>query len=304
VFTRKWSTSERKYDVAVERDVKVRMPDGATLDGDIYRPASSERFPAILGAHPYNKDLQSPPIMLVGFTPMRGYMESGDSTFFARRGYVHAVFNVRGTGKSEGFYQLLGPREVEDICYLIDWLTAQSWSSGDVAMFGVSYFAKLAKLVAANNPKSLKAIFAPFAGADEYRHRSYHGGILAHGFLAHGATVCTCRDTEASIRRWSAKKPLRTRLPEPCATRSSWRCRSCAKRSSIRRPGPIRSSLMSRLIRSTAHSGRRAGPATTRPRCPLISAHAGATYGLHLPGAFTAWKEWKGPKKMVIGPGR
>jgi predicted acyl esterase len=26
-------------------------------------------------------------------------------------------------------------------------------------------------------------------------------------------------------------------------------------------------------------------------------------YGLHLPGAFTAWKEWQGPKKMVIGPG-
>ena len=40
-------------------------------------------------------------------TPMRGYMESGDSTFFARRGYVHAIFNVRGSGKSEGFYQLI-----------------------------------------------------------------------------------------------------------------------------------------------------------------------------------------------------
>lgn len=72
-----------------------------------------------VGAHPYNKDLQSPPIRPVGFTPMRGYMENGDSTFFARRGYVHAVFNVRGTGKSEGFYQLMGPVEVEDICHLL-----------------------------------------------------------------------------------------------------------------------------------------------------------------------------------------
>jgi len=115
VFTRKWSTSERKYDVTVERDVRVRMPDGTLLDGNIYRPASSERFPVILGAHPYNKDLQSPPLRPVGFTPMRGYMESGDPTFFARRGYVHAVFNVRGTGKSEGFYQLLGPVEIQDL---------------------------------------------------------------------------------------------------------------------------------------------------------------------------------------------
>ena len=114
MFTTQWATSERKYDVIVERDVKVPMPDGTWLDGNIYRPASDEQFPVLLGAHGYNKDLQSPPMRPVGFTPMRGYMESGDSTFFARRGYVHAVFNSRGTGKSTGFYQLMGPLEVED----------------------------------------------------------------------------------------------------------------------------------------------------------------------------------------------
>src|SRR2546427_4313787 len=135
MFTRTWSTSERKYEVTVERDVKVRMPAGTALDGDIYRPASSGRFPVILGAHAYNKDLQSGPMRPVGFTPMRGYMESGDPTYFARRGYVHAVFNVRGTGKSEGYYQLMGPLELEDLGHLIDWLAAQSWSTGDVAMF-------------------------------------------------------------------------------------------------------------------------------------------------------------------------
>src|SRR6266550_3447199 len=107
MFTTKWATSERKYDVIVERDVKVRMPDGVTLDGDIYHPAS------------------------------------GDSTFFARRGYIHAVFNVRGSGNSGGFYQLMGPLEVRDVCDLIDWLAAQSWSNGAVGMFGVSYFARL-----------------------------------------------------------------------------------------------------------------------------------------------------------------
>ena len=33
MFTTRWSTSERKYDVIVERDVKVPMPDGTLLDG-------------------------------------------------------------------------------------------------------------------------------------------------------------------------------------------------------------------------------------------------------------------------------
>ena len=185
MFTRQWSTSERKYEIIVDRDVKVRMPDGTHLDGNIFRPDSDEKFPVILGAHAYNKNLQSPPMLPVGFTPMRGYMESGDSTFFARRGYVHAVFNVRGSGNSEGFYQLMGPQEVRDICDLIKWLAAQPWSNGVVGMFGVSYFARLAKAVAALGPEPLKAIFAPFAGTDDYRHRCYHGGILAHGFISH-----------------------------------------------------------------------------------------------------------------------
>src|SRR5512145_1221204 len=131
MFSRRWATSERAHEVLVERDVKVRMPDGTALDGNIYRPASPGRFPVILGAHPYNKDLQSPPLRPVGFTPMRGYMESGDSAFFARRGYVHAVFNVRGTGQSGGFYQLMGSMEVDDGCRLIDWLADQPWSNGE-----------------------------------------------------------------------------------------------------------------------------------------------------------------------------
>src|SRR5262249_2481151 len=82
-------------------------------------------------------------------------------------------------------YQLMGPLEVQDVCSLIDWLAAQPWSTGDVGMFGVSYFARLAKAVAAMGPKPLKAIFSPFAGTDDYRHRCYHGGILAHGFISH-----------------------------------------------------------------------------------------------------------------------
>src|SRR6186713_788844 len=138
MFTTKWSTSVRKYEVIVKRDVQVGMPDGTLLDGNIFRPASDEKFPVILGAHPYNKDLQSPPMRPVGFTPMRGYMEAGDSMYFARRGYVHAVFNVRGSGKSEGFYQLGGPLEVKDICHVVGWLAEQPWSTGKVGMFGVS----------------------------------------------------------------------------------------------------------------------------------------------------------------------
>jgi uncharacterized protein len=303
VFTREWSTSERKYDVTVERDVKVRMPDGTLLDGDIYRPESSERFPVILGAHAYNKEQQSPPIRPVGFTPTRGWMESGDSTFFARRGYVHAVFNVRGTGKSTGFYQLLGPTEVEDICHLIDWLAAQSWSTGEVGMFGVSYFAKLAKAVAAAGPKPLKAIFAPFAGTDEYRHRSYHGGILAHGFLTHWRNSLHKPNYRSLYKETNGEEAYSQAIERAMCDEEIMAVP--ALREALENPESGTNALVVDVLLNPLDGpfwhARRARDA--RAAVPAYLGACWGNYGLHLPGAFTAWKEWKGPKKMVIGPG-
>jgi len=303
MFTRKWSTSERKYDVTVERDVQVRMPDGTLLDGNIYRPASSERFPVILGAHAYNKDLQSPPLRPVGFTPMRGYMESGDSTFFARRGYIHAVFNVRGSGKSEGFYQLLGPLEIQDICHLIEWLAAQRWSSGKVGMFGVSYFAKVAKSVAAAGPKPLKAIFAPFAGTDEYRHRSYHGGILAHGFLTHWRNSLHRPNYRSLVKEMVGEEAYKLAIER--AKRDEEIIAVPALREALQNVEIPTNALVVDVLLNPFD-----GPfwleRNARDADAVVPAYLGACWGnyaAHLPGAFTAWKEWKGPKKMVIGPG-
>jgi predicted acyl esterase len=302
VFTRKWSTSDRKYGVTVERDVKVRMPDGTVLDGDIYRPASSERFPVILGAHAYNKELQSPPIRPVGFTPMRGWMESGDSTFFARRGYVHAVFNVRGTGKSTGFYQLLGPTEIHDICHLIDWLAAQPWSTGDVGMFGVSYFAKLAKAVAAAGPKPLKAIFAPFAGTDEYRHRSYHGGILAHGFITHWRNSLHQPNYRSIYQETNGQEAYRRAIEQ--AMRDEEIMAVAALREALENPESGTNALVVDVVLQPFDGPfwRARNARDAEATVPAYLGGCWGNYGLHLPGAFTAWKEWKGPKKMVIGP--
>src|SRR5829696_580755 len=186
MYTTKWATSERQHDVVVERDVMIEMPDGVRLNGDIYRPAAEGRFPVILGISPYNKHLQSAPMMPVGFTPKRGFMESGDPNFFARRGYVHAVFNVRGTGWSEGFYQFNNRRELEDAGAAVEWLATQPWSDGNVGIFGVSMFAKIAKgLSALNVAPSLNAIFAPWSANEWYRSVWYHGGILNARFVSH-----------------------------------------------------------------------------------------------------------------------
>lgn len=98
---------------------------------------------------------------------------------------MHAVVNLRGTGNSEGFFQFNGPVDVQDTASVIEWLTEQPWSTGSVGMFGVSYFAKMAKAVAALGPGPLKATFAPYSCNDWYRGIWYHGGILNARFLWH-----------------------------------------------------------------------------------------------------------------------
>lgn len=45
-------TSERKYDVMLERGMRVTMHDGVELHADIFRSRPPGKFPTIPGYHP------------------------------------------------------------------------------------------------------------------------------------------------------------------------------------------------------------------------------------------------------------
>ena len=303
MFTRTWSISERKYDVAVDRDVIVEMSDGVKLSGDIYRPEASGRFPVILGISPYNKHLQSPPMRPVGFTPPRGFMESGDPNYFVRRGYVHANFNVRGTGYSEGYYQFNGALEVEDVAELIAWLAEQPWSDGNVGMFGVSYFAKLAKGVATRGAPQLKAIFAPYSANDWYRHVWYHGGILTGRFISHWRFSAHRLRYRSVIREEEGEDAFQQALD--AARRDDELMAVPALREALMNPEPDANALLVDILLHPLD-----GPwwheRYVDGEPGDVPAYLGACWGnyaLHLPGAFDAWRTWRGAKKLLIGPG-
>src|SRR3972149_2988005 len=88
MFGPTWKSSERKYRVLAERDVKIPMRDGIKLNSDVFRPDSDEKFPAILGFHCYHLSGQTGPIKptamstaqwrLPGQERTRGSLESGD----------------------------------------------------------------------------------------------------------------------------------------------------------------------------------------------------------------------------------
>ncbi len=93
MFTETWGTSERKYGVVVEPDVKIPMSDGTLINADLFRPDGEGKFSAIFGFHPYHQAAQSAPIRPGAF-PLKdpgqernsGYIEAGDPNFFVRRG--------------------------------------------------------------------------------------------------------------------------------------------------------------------------------------------------------------------------
>ncbi len=313
MFGTTWRTSERRYNVVAEHDVMVPMSDGVELHATVFRPDADGRFPAIAAMHPYDPVAQWAPIAAAGFSAVgslrpgqergNGFLEAGDPAFFVRRGYVHVIANVRGTGYSGGTYPFLAEREPRDGYELIEWIARQPWCDGQVGMFGVSYFARIQLFIAALNPPHLRCIFAPWASTDQYRDSFYHGGILNKNWAVHwGRTsLHNLRYESESRRAWgdaeyeaavarALRDPDLRAIPELVAA--------------LRNQQDSASALLGDLVVNPCD-----GPfwAQRRLRYETIDvpAYIGADwslYGLHLPGAFRSWQNLRGPKKMIVGP--
>ncbi|HXV63206.1 MAG TPA: CocE/NonD family hydrolase, partial [Vicinamibacteria bacterium] len=139
--------------------------------GDLFMPSGGpegERFPVLLEYLPYRK----------GEASARNH---GLYSYFVERGYVVARVDIRGMGNSEGSliaYEYTD-QEQEDGEVVIDWLSKQSWSSGAVGMFGISWGGFNSIHMAMRNPPALKAILAVDATDDLYQDDvHYMDGIL------------------------------------------------------------------------------------------------------------------------------
>ena len=85
--------SEPEFDMRHDNNVAITMRDGTALMADVHRPDAGGRFPALIAASPYPRQIQD-----LG-APM-GFIEAGASDFWVPRGYVHVIANLRGTGGS------------------------------------------------------------------------------------------------------------------------------------------------------------------------------------------------------------
>ena len=185
--------SEPQYRRRRENNVAVAMRDGTRLLADVHRPDGQGRFPALLAASPYPRQMQD-------FGAPAGFIEAGVTDFWVPRGYAHVIANVRGTCGSEGTFGFADAQERRDMYDLVEWVAAQPWCDGNVGMIGISYFAIAQLEAAVERPPHLKAIFPVAATADLYEAASHHG-LFSSSFVTPFLAM-TGLTSERSDRFW------------------------------------------------------------------------------------------------------
>jgi hypothetical protein len=169
------SLSQPSYAMAEDDDVSVPMRDGVSLLADVHRPSQPGRYPVLVAASPYPRQIQN-----IGAPA--GFIEAGASDFFVPRGYVHVIANCRGTGGSGGTFGFFDSQERHDMHDLVEWAAQQAWSDGNIGMIGISYFAMTQMEAAVERPPHLKAIM-PIAGTFDLYESATHHGLVSSSFL-------------------------------------------------------------------------------------------------------------------------
>ena len=172
----------------LEENVYVAMRDGVRLAVDIYRPDDDDGpHPALLSLSPYMKDIQRRP-------PQWSHaIESGATSFYVPKGYVHVIAQGRGAGRSQGQWRWFDEPERSDGYDLIEWIAARDWCTGDVGMIGDSYWSWSQYHAAAARPPHLKCVCQCDSSSDLYRDVCYQGGIFDFQFLGNWAQYVTAQ---------------------------------------------------------------------------------------------------------------
>ncbi|MCU0482706.1 MAG: CocE/NonD family hydrolase [Chloroflexi bacterium] len=157
--------------IEVRWDVRIPVRDGLQLSANLWLPSPAAggpdaRFPALLEMIPYGKDT------------WHRASDVAMGEFLAARGCAFCRLDVRGTGSSPGIaLDEYTADETNDGYDAVEWLAAQPWCNGAVAMWGVSYGGFTAIQVAALRPPHLRAIVPVYATDDRYTDDvHYHGG--------------------------------------------------------------------------------------------------------------------------------
>ena len=163
--------------VRLIENVYVTMRDGVKLAVDIFLPEKEGRYPALFSTSPYMKDIQRKP-------PHWSHaIESGATSFYVPKGYIHVIAQGRGAGLSQRQWRWFDEKERTDGYDLIEWIAAQPWCTGKVGMIGDSYWSWTQYAAAIAQPPHLACICQQDSTPDFYRDVCFQGGLWHYEFL-------------------------------------------------------------------------------------------------------------------------
>jgi putative CocE/NonD family hydrolase len=160
-----------EYEVIVERNVRIPMPDGVRLAADVYRPAKNGKpiegkFPTLLTRTPYNKGDGSAP----------------EGLYYAARGYNVVANDVRGRYASEGTWRLIAD-DPADGYEVVEWVARQPWSDEQVGTYGTSYPGGTQHALAEMGPPHLRTMVPIDALSNCGVSGMRHGGAFELRFI-------------------------------------------------------------------------------------------------------------------------
>lgn len=129
-------------------EVLAPMRDEVKLAGNLYLPTGTGPFPCIVTRTPYGKDAM--------------YANPVGAKKYTDAGYAYLVQDVRGKGRSEGFYQAF-INDGFDGYDTIEWMAKQNWCNGKVGITGASAMGITANMAATMAPPHLKAAYVVVA---------------------------------------------------------------------------------------------------------------------------------------------
>ena len=144
----------------------VVMSDGVELYTTVQLPRGEGPFPTVLVRSPY------PDVSFLFRNLICGR--------FVRYGYACVLQDVRGQGSSGGDWDPGTNNEIEDGSETLDWLVAQDFQDGNIAMVGSSFLASVQyAALAGGAPSELKTI-VPAMFTTDIRSVMYQDGLFRH----------------------------------------------------------------------------------------------------------------------------
>ncbi len=119
------ASTRRAFAVMGPQTLRMRAGDGVELATDIYRPDAPGKFPALVMRQPYGRRIASTVVL-------------AHPAWYAARGYIVAVQDVRGRGDSGGRFRILED-DIADGAAALAWAADLPGCDGKVATYGFSY---------------------------------------------------------------------------------------------------------------------------------------------------------------------